>query len=359
MLERQFTHRVLSPDEVPPSDDRLRVVGAFNPGAAAVGDQVVLIVRVVEQVIASSPGLFPSPRFDSNHGLQIDWLNESDISLADPRVYENKHDGSLRLRFISHLRVYRSKDGKTIDPDADVIAIMPQGDYEIYGIEDPRITRIGDTYYITYVAVSHHGVCTCLMSTRDFRGFERHGVIFCPDNKDVVLFPEKIGGDYVAMHRPMPAMKFSLPQIWLAHSPDLIRWGGHELLLAAGADATSDRIGGGTPPIKTDRGWLTLYHGSDKKPGQKGVGAYTAGALLLDLHNPTRITARTPHPIMAPEADFEKHGFVPNIIFPTAVLDRDTLYYVYYGAADESTGVVGYDKEALLDTLMAREASMK
>jgi len=173
----------------------------------------------------------------------------------------------------------------------------------------------------------------------------------------VVLFPEKIGGQYVAMHRPMPAMKFSLPQIWLANSPDLLRWGGHHLLVAAGTGSTSDRIGGGTPPIRTDRGWLTIYHGSDKKPGSKGVGTYTAGALLLDLDDPTRIIARTHQPIMAPEADFEKHGFVPNVVFPTAVIEREGMYYVYYGAADECVGVVGYDKDALLDTMMASEAT--
>ena len=96
---------------------------------------------------------------------------------------------------------------------------------EEFGLEDPRITQIGDRFYITYVAVSRHGPATALASTTDFKTIERHGIIFCTENKDVVLLPERIGGEYVAIHRPVGDMPFSRPEMWTARSPDLIHWG--------------------------------------------------------------------------------------------------------------------------------------
>ena len=214
MIDRLFSRRVLSPSDLAPLRDSTRVAGAFNPGAVDTPDGVVLLVRVVEEVAERRDGQYPSPRIAADGAFEVDWLDAGDVDLLDPRVYTNRHDGSLRLRFISHMKVVRlGKDDQTpIDLDGPVIA--PEGPYESYGIEDPRITKIGATYYITYVAVSPQGVNTCLMSTTDFVEFERHGIIFCTDNKDVVLFPEKILGDYVAMHRPMPSMKFSTPRIW-------------------------------------------------------------------------------------------------------------------------------------------------
>ncbi len=352
MLERLFTQKMLSPTDLSPMRENTRVVGTFNPGAAAFNGGTVLMVRVVEEVTEQRDGFLASPRIDESGQLTVDWLARDEIDLADPRVYTNKHDGSLRLRFISHFKVLHAKDGKTIDR-LDGPVVMPEGEYEEYGIEDPRITQIGGTYYITYVAVSRHGVVTMLMSTTDFSSFRRHGVIFCPDNKDVVLFPQKIVGNYVAMHRPMPSMKFTIPKIWLARSTDLIHWGGHEQLLDDHV-IDSERIGGGTPPIATEEGWLTIYHGNDKievaSDGRKQF-RYTAGALLLDHDNPKKVLGHSTEPIMTPTEPFETRGFVDNVVFPTAVVDRDGQYLVYYGAADEHVGVVGYDKDALLGAL--------
>ncbi len=362
MLERLFTDKLLSPSDLEPSQPGLKVIGVFNPGVVRFHDTTYILARVVEQPIETREGYHPSPRMVDGK-LTIDWLDD-DVTDADsdPRSYTSTLDGSLRLRFISHLRVFKSKDGLHLDNVGSAPRIMPQDSYETYGIEDPRITVIhgesGATAYITYVVVSGHGVSTALMSTTDFEHFHRHGIIFCPDNKDVVLFPEKIMGDYVAMHRPMPSMKFTPPRVWLARSPDLYHWGAHrELLDASGADATGggqhrDRIGGGTPPLRTERGWLTIYHGSDKKPGQAGAGRYTAGALLLDLQNPGKVVARTAEAIIVPTEPFELEGFVDNIVFPTAVVEDGDRYLVYGGAADEHLTVIGYDKAALLATLV-------
>src|SRR5258708_37360122 len=145
----------------------------------------------------------------------------------DIRVVQRKRDTLVRLNFISHLCVVRSRDGRRID-SIEPTCLRPENQYEEFGLEDPRITRIGDTFYITYVSVSRHGVATALASTADFKAFKRHGIVFYPENKDVVLFPEKIGGHYYALHRPNAATRFSKPEMWLASSDDLVHWGQHE-----------------------------------------------------------------------------------------------------------------------------------
>ncbi len=351
MIARHFTHCMLKPEDIKPSNDRLKIVGTFNPGVIDTGEQTLLIVRVAEQPVETRAGYLPSPRIDPHEGYCVDWLEADQTdSLSDSRVYIDKRTGKIRLRFISHFRVFHSRDGKTID-NYEARIIYPEGGYEEYGIEDSRITEIGGTYYITYVGASGHSVATCLMSTTDFAAFKRHGVIFCPDNKDVVLFPERIVGDYIAFHRPMPMMTFTSPKIWLARSPDLLHWGGHEQLITGNSAYLRDRVGIGTPPIRTDKGWLTLYHGSAKAHGETGAGVYTAGALLLDIDNPKAIVAQSPEPIMTPIEDFERVGFVNNVVFPTAVVERDDAFHVYYGAADRCVGVTAFGRDELLDAM--------
>jgi predicted GH43/DUF377 family glycosyl hydrolase len=350
MLERQFTQCMLRPSDLQPSQDNLEVVGVFNPGAVEFDGGVLLLARVVEQATEQRDGQVASPRYEDG-GVVIDWLDEDKIDPSDPRLYQSNCGGLTRLRFISHLRVFHSHDGKTIDlSSGQGQIILPETEYETYGIEDPRITKIGGTFYITYVGVSPHGITTQLMSTTGFTSFKRHGVIFCPDNKDVVLLPEKIVGDYFAIHRPMPSMPLTRPEMWIARSPDLVHWGGHKQLMGGGdCDGIyGDRVGGGSPPIKTDRGWMTIFHGAAPPKDRGRVGAYSAGVLLLDKDNPEKVVAMTHDSIMGPAEDFEKSGFVDNVVFPTAVIRRSGMFYVYYGAADESLGVVGFDIEQLL-----------
>ena len=225
--------------------------------------------------------------------------------MLDPRVVKGKADGLVRLTFISHLRVVRCGDGRSVKEVTDV-RFLPDSEMEEFGVEDPRITAFGDRYYFTYVAVSRHGAATALASTTDFRHFERHGIIFCPENKDVVLFPEKIGGEYVALHRPNAATPFCRPEMWIARSPDLIHWGRHECLHGGGAEWETGRVGAGTPPVRVESGWLEIYHGNRKptRPGE--VGMYSTGVLLLDHENPARIIGRTSASIFEPTAKFER-----------------------------------------------------
>ncbi|MFI4861915.1 MAG: hypothetical protein ACIAXF_14685 [Phycisphaerales bacterium JB063] len=352
MIPRLYTHQLLSPSDVEPSDPRMRVAGVFNPGVVAVseGGRHAVLARVVEQPVEQRDGFLPSPRYDEGE-LHLDWLALGDCDTRDPRTLASKTTGRVRLRFVSHLRLFwvEHRGPGYATSAVEALRIMPTGVHESFGIEDPRITRIGDTYSFTYVGVSPRGVCTMLMSTRDFESFDRRGVILPPDNKDVMLFPSVVGGRYAMLHRPMPSMLFAPPRVWFAQSEDLLSWGGHRPVEGVSmGGAFRDRAGGSTPPIFTERGWLVLVHGSDKQPGDGGAGVYSAGAVILDRDEPWRVVARTPGPFMRPEADFEQRGFVDNVVFPTAALLRGDCLDVYYGAADEHVGVCGFDLAALL-----------
>ena len=356
MLDRLFTEKLLGPRDLEPSHDGLEVVGVFNPGAVAFGDGIALLVRVVEAPIEKREGYIAIPEW-TDDGFSIEWFDEKDDTLGDPRKVVSK-TSRTRLRFISHLRLYHlDSTGRRVVGEG--LRMTPTNAFDSFGVEDPRITQIGDTYYITYVAVSIHGVCTCLASTRDFKKVDHHGVMFVPENKDVLLFPEKIGGRYVAMHRPNPRQSFSPPEMWIAESDDLIQWGRHRPLNCGFQGWELGRSGGGAPPVRTDRGWLEFYHGAEQ-PRQKGdVGVYRGALLLLDANNPSEVIARSEGPIFEPQYAWEKEGYVNQVVFPTALIPRgDDEMLVYYGAADTYTGVTAFSRKAMMDSLISRDAGV-
>jgi len=349
MIPRLFSRCLLRPEDISPSQDDLEVIGAFNPGVAETSEGVTLLVRVAEKIREKRAGQVGLPRWDKTAGRVVaDWVPENEISYVDSRVLICKATGMKRLTFISHIKAVRSRDGRSID-SIDSASLSPTNEDEEFGVEDPRITKLNGSHYITYVAVSRHGVATALASTTDFKTFERHGIIFPPENKDVVFFPEKIAGEYMALHRPNPAQHFSSPEMWVATSPDMIHWGGHDPFLG-GSDAWSiGRVGAGIPPFRTEAGWVEIYHGNDWKPGDLSIGTYSAGALLLDLENPRRILGAQGC-VLTPETDYERQGFVPNVIFPTGAVMQDDTMLVYYGAADQATGVLELRVRDLLES---------
>jgi beta-1,2-mannobiose phosphorylase / 1,2-beta-oligomannan phosphorylase len=350
MLRRLFNSCLLRPIDLPPSSEDMEVIGTFNPGAVATNDGVVILVRVAERPIERRSGFTALPYWDLESGrASAEWVCDSDLMPLDVRVVQRKSDGLVRLTFISHLRVIRSRDGRSIDSIAGA-RFDPLSTFEEFGVEDPRITPVNGIFYFTYVAVSRHGVATALASTKDFTSFERHGIIFPPENKDVLLFPEKVGGQYRALHRPNGATPFTRPEIWTASSPDLKNWGSHEPLLSGEEEWALGRIGGGVPPLRTEQGWLELYHGNNRRVASVGIGTYCAGALLLDLGNPGRVVGRS-GVIMAPETEFERNGFVPNVVFPTGAVELEDTLLVYYGAADTNMGVVEFSRRELLDAI--------
>lgn len=354
MSIRRLTNFLLHPRDVPPSREDFEVVGVFNPGAVQVGSEVVLLVRVAERPRERRQGFTALPRWDPSDGLTVDWVLDAEVELLDPRVVRRKSDGLVRLTFTSHLRVVLCGDGRAVRTITDV-TFRPEGELEEFGVEDPRITPVDGQFYFSYVAVSRHGPATALASTADFRTFKRHGVVFCPENKDVVLFPEKIGGTFAALHRPVCGTPFTRPEMWVARSPDLIHWGAHAPLSVAGGAWQSGRVGAGAPPLRVPEGWLEIYHGNRQPTHSGEVGTYYGGAILLDPDDPSNVVRRTSEPFFIPEADFEVTGFVPNIVFPTGVVEHHDALLVYYGAADAFTAVAEFSRQELLDAMSAAD----
>ena len=355
MIPRLFNACLLRPSDLTPSRDDFEVIGVFNPGAILTKNGVVLLVRVAERPIERRPGYVALPRLDvPSKDMVVDWIREDEVTLRDQRLVRRKKDGLARLTFISHLRVIQSKDGRSVDSVAQGW-LQPETSYEEYGVEDPRITPIGENFYITYVAVSRHGAATALASTTDFKTFTRHGIIFYPENKDVVLFPKKIEGEFYALHRPNAATPFTKPEMWIASSPDLVLWGNHQPLLSGSEEWDIGRIGAGTPPIRTEEGWLEIYHGNSRREEDLGIGTYSGGVLLLDLIDPQKILGRSGQ-IFLPQCDFECEGFVCNVVFPTGIVELDKSVLIYYGAADTSTAVVEFALEDLLNAARGAKA---
>ena len=203
--------------------------------------------------------------------------------------------------------------------------------------------------------MAHNLGNTGLAVTTDFRNFRRLGRLTSPvlDDRDVILFPEKIGGKFAMMHRPKQSVGerygVKYPSIWLKFSDDLLAWEDKpsELLITGREGTWEEKIGGSTPPILTEAGWLTLYHGV----ADGGTAEYRVGALLLDRENPLRVLARTPEPILEPEFFYETEGFYSHCVFPTGNVVVGGVLYVYYGGADKYVGVATCRLEELLNYL--------
>jgi predicted GH43/DUF377 family glycosyl hydrolase len=341
---------VVRPTDASPSRDDFEVIGTFNPGAAKTADGTVLLIRVAERPREQRPAYTGLPRWDADRGVTVDWVANDELEFVDPRVVRCKRGGGTRLTFTSHLKVVRSLEGVNIS-DFDGVLFESESPLEEFGVEDPRITPLDGRFYITYVAVSRHGVATALASTLDFQSFARHGLIFGPENKDVVLFPERINGQYVALHRPSGSAGFSRPEMWLARSPDLVHWGQHQHLLGVGENWDGSRIGAGPPPLRIPEGWLVIYHGAAKpnRPGDTGV--YSAGAILLAHEDPMRVLRRSKAPLLSPLTEFECNGFVPNVVFPTGMVAEGRSLLIYYGAADTVSAVVRMSLDEVLASL--------
>lgn len=205
-------------------------------------------------------------------------------------------------------------------------------EYEAYGIEDPRVVFMEGEYLITYSAYSKHGVRIGLAKTKDFKKVERYSLITQADNRNVVIFPEKIGGMYVRLDRPHS--EISPWSIWISYSPDLRYWGESKILIKPLPYHWDEmKIGPGPPPIKTSRGWLIIYHGVF--PTMDG-SVYRLGTALLDSDDPSKVIAVGDEWILQPEEDYEITGYVHNVVFSCgAVSEADGTVKVYWGGADK------------------------
>ena len=344
MFTRCSSNPVIKPIDVKPSLDGYQVVGAFNPAATVFNDQIILLLRVAENCIPVE-GKYRVPVYDFSDGMGKPSIKEFDasdpnVSLKDTRgvVYKGKD----YLSSMSHIRAARSSDGVNFIVD-DKPFIYPKSLEEEYGVEDPRITCIDGKYYINYSIVSQDSWCTELAVTDDFISYKELGIIFHPENKDVTIFPERVNGKYIALHRPNNS-GFGKASIWYAESPDLLHWGKHRCLLRPRNTVyESMKIGGGAPPIKTKDGWLCIYHG--KGDNQR----YSLFAMLLDLEQPWKIIKHPVKPIFEPEADYELNGFFPNVVFSNGLFEKDGIVYMYYGASDDTSCLATTTVDEILD----------
>jgi beta-1,2-mannobiose phosphorylase / 1,2-beta-oligomannan phosphorylase len=348
MLTRHPRNPLIRPADVVPSRPDFDVIGAFNAGATTFGDEVLLLLRVAERPKAESPDVVLCPHLQDDGTLALERMRRSDprYNTSDPRMVLDTQTNSLWLTSISHFRLARSKDGVNFTIDKQPW-LQASNTLEGFGVEDARITCIDNVYYVNYSAVSRYGIATGLASTRDFVTVERHGVIFPPSNRDVTIFPQQIGGQYVCYHRPMPGM-FGGLHIWIATSPDLVRWGDHRPILEGDAGGwDGGRVGGGAPPVYTDAGWLNIYHAADKDQ------RYCLGAFLTPHDDPARILVRSREPIFAPEADYETSGFFGNVVFSCGAVVQNGILRLYYGASDETIALAEAPLDEFLKALQA------
>lgn len=347
MVTRAPENPIITPAMVLPSRPDFEVLGVFNPGVARHDGDVVLLLRVAEAPRKTSSALAAAPIFNPDTGrVEIKrWqVTEEGPDVSDPRLVVD--NGRTWLTSMSHFRVARSTDGVHFDVEG-LPALTAATPYESFGVEDPRITKLDGVYWITYTAVSHYGIGTALASTTDFKTFERHGVIFPPPNRNVTIFPEKIGGLYAALHRPMPE-GLGQHSIWAASSADLKSWGNHRIVVTPREGSWDDtKVGGGAAPFRVhygkEDGWLAIYHGVTGDPP-----TYALGALLLNRHDPSRVRARSHDPILKPEAPYEREGFFGKVVFTCGALNDGDLVRVYYGAADGVTAVADLSLQEIL-----------
>lgn len=301
LLRRHGANPILGPDDFP------KMVNAvFNPGATVVDDRTMLLLRVEHRT-----GLSSLVAATSANGV----------------------------------------DGWEIDP---VLGLQPMSDRfeEHWGIEDPRITKVGDEYFVVYVGYSTAGPLVMLAATRDFARWERRGVLMPPEDKDAALFPTTFGGRWALIHRPAPSRSGLGAHMWLSFSPDLRHWGDSRVLLPArqGGWWDANKVGLGPPPLLTKLGWLICYHGVRVTASGS---IYRLGLALLDRDNPARLVARGNEWVFGPRETYERGGDVPDVVFPCGWVlrdDGDTLH-IYYGAADSVVCMAEASLASLLDHL--------
>jgi predicted GH43/DUF377 family glycosyl hydrolase len=319
---------LLSPIDLKASEDGLQIICLLNPGVFRFEGKTWLILRVAENAIQKEGSIF-FPILNELDKVEIIELpsEHPELITTDPRVI--KYMGLDYLTTLSHLRLMCTDDGVHFYESEGYLPLFGKGNLEAFGIEDCRVTLLEGKYHLTFTAVSGNGVGVGMRTTADWKTFQNHGMIIPPHNKDCAIFEKKINGLYYCLHRPS-SVDIGGNFIWLAQSPDGVHWGNHKCIVKTRLDNwDSQRVGAGAAPIKTDKGWLEIYHGANKEH------QYCLGAFLLDLNDPSKVLARTDAPIMKPTEPYELSGFFGNVVFTNGhIVDGDTIT-IYYGASDE------------------------
>lgn len=258
--------------------------------------------------------------------------------------YGSEESGTIEDFSTTNLGLAFSDDG--LKWEVQPVPCWQWNDEEVIRVYDPRLTVIEDQCYMCFAVDTRHGLRGGIAVTEDFHNFKVLSLSL-PDNRNMVLFPERVGGRYIRLERPMPVYsrggvdRFDL---WLSESPDLRYWGDSRLVLGVEhVPFANDKIGPGAPPVKTDKGWLNIFHAVDidHNRGKNGwedrwQKRYTAGVMLLDKDDPSRVIGMSKLPLLAPEATYEvSSGFRNDVIFPGGlILEPSGELKIYYGAAD-------------------------
>jgi predicted GH43/DUF377 family glycosyl hydrolase len=302
------------------------------------------------------------------------------VVLADDRFYMLERACSSLTPLKCQVGLLESDDGVQFRHVSNAPVFRPEDlGYPEGTIEDPRVVRIDDRFIMTYVFRPYAAYCSpngirvpryrehpdvpavmlnnyqsAIAVSDDLRQWDTLAVITPPEihDRDNVLFPERIGGRYAMLRRPNEYVGepygCEAPSIWLSWSEDLKTWDEPVLIAQPEAPWEAQKIGAATPPLRTDEGWLTLYHGVD------AGDHYGVGAMLLDLDDPTRVLARTRKPFMEPETYYEKVGLIiPNVIFPSGNVVKDGTVYIYYGCTDTCIALATVGLQELLDHVKA------
>lgn len=381
---------ILVPADIKPSLPELEVVSVFNPAVATVGDETILLLRVAERprtdidpprgaktIDVNAPVLRLQPLPEGRRRDELIGVAILDPDVDPPKVtvayiprdlpgFDSTDSRSVRFRAtsggftpglddyaqyltqMSHLRVARSTDGVHFTVD-DEPAVVPVNHFEEYGVEDARATFIDGEWHVTYVGAGRIGITTHRLTTKDFRTFERKGMMFLPDHKDVAIFPEKINGQYVALTRPMPMSFGHVVGVWMAFSTDLVQWGGHTPVVLPRWGLWDElHTGASCIPFRVPEGWLELYHGVDRNT------RYAMGAVLFDANDPTRVLARSPRPILVPSEPYEKSGFFNDTVYSCGHISLDEnneRIRMYYGTADTCTAAADFVVRDIIEQL--------
>lgn len=328
IAKRSSKNPLLRPSDLAPGIKGMEIACLLNPGVFKYNNKTWLLLRVAERPVQQE-GIISFPVYNEKGEIEVLSFSENDPALdaSDPRVIGYK--GQNYLTTMSYLRLVSSEDGINFKEDENYPPIFGQGELESFGIEDCRVATTEDGFFLTFTEVSPVAVGVGLIHTKDWKNYTRHGMIFPPHNKDCALFEEKINGKYFALHRPS-SPELGGNYIWVSSSPDRLHWGGHKCIATTRQGMwDSARVGAGAAPIRTEKGWLEIYHGADHNH------RYCLGALLLDINDPTKVLARSEEPIMEPIAPYEQVGFFGNVVFTNGHLVEGDTIKMYYGASDE------------------------
>ncbi|MBR5109073.1 MAG: glycoside hydrolase family 130 protein [Clostridia bacterium] len=266
--------------------------------------------------------------------------------------YEGKFVGVFRgeqTNGVPYIYLGWSKDAVHWDFEPDKIPFVDEAGKPFMPIYayDPRLVKVEDTYYIIWCQ-DFYGAAIGVAKTKDFQRFVRIENPFLPFNRNAVLFPRKVHGNFMMMSRPSDSGHTPFGDIFISESPDMVFWGKHRHVMARGNNWWEGlKIGGGAAPIETSEGWLLFYHGVTQTCNGY---VYSIGGAILDIDEPSKVKYRCQNYLLTPEEWFEERGFVPNVTFPCATLhDPETgRIAVYYGAADSYVGLAfGYLDEII------------